>query len=61
MTFTRRYMFWLLVPPIMVMVPVGVLFLSQVVQLSLTETFSLAGILMVFYALGSALFYLAAR
>ena len=61
MTFTRRYMFWLLVPPIIVMVPVGVLFLSQVVQLSLTETFSLAAILVGFYALGSGLFYAAAR
>ncbi|HVS31669.1 MAG TPA: methyl-accepting chemotaxis protein [Thermoanaerobaculia bacterium] len=61
MTFTRRYMFWLLVPPIIVMVPVGVFFLSQVVQLSLTATFSLAALLVGFYALGSGSFYIAAR
>ena len=54
-------MFWLLVPPVFVMVPMGVLFLSQVVQLSVSSTAYLALIVLVAYGLGAAVFYAAAK
>jgi methyl-accepting chemotaxis protein len=61
MTFTRRYMFWLLVPPIFVMVPMGALFLSQVVQLSAFESSYLVALVLAFYGVGATVYYFASR
>ncbi len=56
MSFTRRYLFWLLLPPLALSIPPALLFLSQVVQLSWTGAFGLAGLLAVSYAIGSVVF-----
>lgn len=61
MSFTRRYLTWLIVPPVLISVPAALLFLSQVVQLSFTNTLWLLVLLAVNYAIGCALFIHALR
>ena len=61
MSFTRRYLFWLLVPPIAISVPPALLFLSQVVQLSARGLAGLFALLALTYAIGSLLFTLGVR
>src|SRR5690349_17390094 len=56
MSFTRRYLQWLLVPPLAISLPPALLFLSQVVQLSVAREIWLAVMLMVNYAIGCVLF-----
>lgn len=52
MSFTKRYLLWLLVPPLFISIPPALLFLSQVVQLSAAQAGGLAALLLVTYALG---------
>jgi len=56
MSFTRRYLQWLLIPPVLISLPPALLFLSQVVQLSFAGTIWLALMLTVNYAIGCLLF-----
>lgn len=56
MSFTRRYLSWLLVPPLIISVPPALLFLTQVVQLSWSTGMVLLGMLALTYAGGCALF-----
>jgi methyl-accepting chemotaxis protein len=58
MTFTRRYLTWLLLPPLVISLPPALLFLSQVVQLSSTSTLLLAALLAATYVGGCVLFTL---
>ncbi|HWW61157.1 MAG TPA: methyl-accepting chemotaxis protein, partial [Thermoanaerobaculia bacterium] len=56
MAFARKYLLWLLVPPAIVTVIPAFVFLSQVVQMSLTTAFEIIGVLVVFYAVGTVIF-----
>jgi methyl-accepting chemotaxis protein len=61
MSFTRRYLTWLLVPPLFISLPPALLFLSQVIQLTSGRTFALVGLLALTYVLGCVLFTLGVR
>jgi methyl-accepting chemotaxis protein len=61
MTFTRKYLFWLLVPPIALSIPPALLFLSQVVQLTWRGAAGLTLMLAVMYGIGCVLFTLGVR
>jgi methyl-accepting chemotaxis protein len=61
MSFTRRYLFWLLVPPAAISVPPALLFLSQVVQLSFSQSLILILLLAATYAIGCAAFVVGVR
>jgi len=61
MSFTKRYLLWLLVPPLFLSIPPALLFLSQVVQLSLAQAAGLAALLAVTYALGWVTFTMSVR
>lgn len=61
MSFTRRYLLWLLIPPVFISIPPALLFLSQVVQLTATSALGLAGLLAVTYAGGCLIFTTAVR
>src|SRR5215203_3460780 len=56
MSFTRRYLLWLLIPPIFISIPPALLFLSQVVQLTTGGALGLTLLLVVTYAGGCVLF-----
>src|SRR5687767_7289158 len=58
MSFTRKYLLWLLVPPIAISIPPALLFLSQVVQLTVGRALALAAMLAVMYGLGCVIFAL---
>jgi methyl-accepting chemotaxis protein len=58
MSFTRKYLLWLLAPPIVISIPPALLFLSQVVQLTLGSALALAAMLAVMYGLGCVIFAL---
>jgi methyl-accepting chemotaxis protein len=57
MSFTRRYLVWLLGPPALVTGPLAFLFLSQVLQFSTTTTVRLILLVAVFLGGGAALLY----
>jgi methyl-accepting chemotaxis protein len=59
MSFTRRYLTWLLLPPLGVSIPPALLFLSQVVQLSWGRALALALMLALMYGGGCVLFAMA--
>jgi methyl-accepting chemotaxis protein len=61
MSFTRRYLFWLLLPPLALSIPPALLFLSQVVQLSLTRALGLVALLGATYAFGCVVFIAGVR
>jgi methyl-accepting chemotaxis protein len=61
MSFTRRYLQWLLIPPIFISIPPALLFLSQVVQLTSTSAIGLALLLAVMYGGGCVVFTLGVR
>jgi methyl-accepting chemotaxis protein len=61
MSFTRRYLTWLLLPPLAISIPPALLFLSQVIQLSLGRAVALLGVLALTYAAGCVFFTLAVR
>lgn len=61
MSFTRRYLFWLLLPPLGLSIPPALLFLSQVVQLTMTQTLALIALLVATYAGGAVVFTFAVR
>jgi methyl-accepting chemotaxis protein len=61
MSFTRRYLQWLLVPPIFISIPPALLFLSQVVQLTEGSAVGLALLLVVTYIGGCVSFTLGVR
>ena len=61
MTFTRRYLAWLLLPPLLISIPPALLFLSQVVQLSAGNNVALAGLLIAAYAIGCVIFTISVR
>jgi methyl-accepting chemotaxis protein len=52
MSFTRRYLAWLLAPPLVVSVIPALLFLAQTIQLSPGKLVALFGLLVVMYGLG---------
>jgi methyl-accepting chemotaxis protein len=54
--FTRRYLAWLLLPPLVVSVVPALLFLAQTVQLSTASIVMLFGLLVVMYGGGCVLF-----
>jgi methyl-accepting chemotaxis protein len=56
-TFTRRYLLWLLAPPAFVTLPLSFLFLLQVLRLSLMNAALLLGGGAVFYLLALAAYY----
>lgn len=56
MTFTRRYLAWLLVPPAVVSVVPALLFLAQTIQLPVTRLLALFGLLTLVYAGGCVTF-----
>ena len=56
MPFTRRYLLWLLLPPLVVSVVPALLFLAQTIQLSPTRLLTLIGLLVVTYGVGCVLF-----
>ncbi|HEX6096600.1 MAG TPA: methyl-accepting chemotaxis protein [Thermoanaerobaculia bacterium] len=56
MSFTRKYLLWLLLPPLVVSIVPALLFLAQTIQLSPTRALVLAGLLTVTYGGGCALF-----
>jgi methyl-accepting chemotaxis protein len=56
MTFTRRYLAWLLIPPVLISVPAALLFLSQVLQLSTREVTWLSVMVAANYLIGCAMF-----
>jgi methyl-accepting chemotaxis protein len=61
MSFTRRYLAWLLLPPLLISIPPALLFLSQVVQLTWSSGIGLAVMLAVTYAIGCVVFSFAVR
>src|SRR5688572_300554 len=61
MSFTRRYLLWLLLPPLVISLPPALLFLTQVVQLTRATGLALGAMLLVTYALGCLLFTLGVR
>ena len=61
MSFTRRYLAWLLLPPLIISIPPALLFLSQVVQLTLMRGLGLAAMLAFTYAIGCLVFTIAVR
>ncbi|HYC61916.1 MAG TPA: methyl-accepting chemotaxis protein [Thermoanaerobaculia bacterium] len=61
MSFTRKYLQWLVVPPIFISIPPALLFLSQVVQLTTTSATGLVVLLAVTYAIGCVVFTLGVR
>src|ERR1051325_9629863 len=61
MSFTRRYLAWLLVPPLVISIPPALLFLSQVVQLTWVSGLGLAAMLALMYAIGCLVFTLGIR
>lgn len=58
MSFTRRYLLWLLVPPAVVSVPPALLFITQVVQLGISRGLLMVVLLALMYAGGCVLFSL---
>lgn len=56
MSFSRKYLLWLLVPPLVVSVVPALLFLAQTIQLSPTRVLTLVGLLVVTYGGGCLLF-----
>src|SRR5687768_12658699 len=58
MSFTRRYLAWLLVPPLIISIPPALLFLTQVVQLGAGRSYGLMALLAAMYAIGCAIFTL---
>ncbi len=61
MSFTRKYLLWLLAPPLLISVMPALLFLSQVIQLSAARATGLTALLVVMYALGSVMFSLGVK
>jgi hypothetical protein len=61
MSFTRRYLQWLLIPPVFISIPPALLFLSQVVQLTAGSAVGLTLLLVVTYAIGCVTFTLGVR
>src|SRR5215213_7014469 len=56
MSFTRKYLLWLLLPPLVVSVVPALLFLAQTIQLSPGRVLTLVGLLVVTYGGGCVLF-----
>jgi methyl-accepting chemotaxis protein len=61
MSFTRKYLFWLLAPPAVVSVGPSLLFVLQTVPLSTGRMLGLLGMLVATYALGCVTFALGTR
>jgi methyl-accepting chemotaxis protein len=61
MSFTRKYLTWLLVPPLVISIPPALLFLTQVVQLTVGRGLGLLALLAVTYTAGCVVFSLAVR
>ena len=61
MSFTRKYLFWLLVPPALVSVLPALLFVSQVVQMSWGRAAGMLGLLVAMYAGGCVIFSMVVR
>jgi methyl-accepting chemotaxis protein len=61
MSFTKRYLTWLLVPPLFISLPPALLFVFQVIQLSTSHLLGLAALLAVTYVLGWITFTVSVR
>ena len=55
MSFSRKYIIWLLVPPAVVIGPLSYVFLSQVVRMSLGAAEAIVGLFIVFFAANAAI------
>jgi len=56
-TLKSRYFTRVLIPPALLFLPLSCLFLTQVIQLSPSRVWLLIGLIVIFYAIGNALFY----
>src|SRR6185295_17828664 len=54
LSFSRKYIIWLLVPPAVVIGPLSYVFLSQVVRMSLGAAEAIVGLFALFFFLGGA-------
>jgi len=61
MSFTKKYLLWLLAPPLVISVLPALLFLSQVVQFSMARALGLTALLAVTYAIGCVVFTLGVK
>ncbi len=61
MSFTSKYLAWLLVPPLVISIPPALLFISQVVQMSWARALGMLGLLALMYGLGCILFVMGVR
>lgn len=61
MSFTRRYLVWLLGPPAVVTGPLAFLFLWQVLPFSATTVGRLIGLVAIFFGVGSLVLFIALR
>ena len=61
MSFTRKYLLWLLAPPIVISVLPSLLFLSQVVQFSTSRALGLFAFLALTYVIGCVIFTIGVR
>ncbi|HEY0139944.1 MAG TPA: HAMP domain-containing methyl-accepting chemotaxis protein [Thermoanaerobaculia bacterium] len=61
MSFTNKYLLWLLVPPALISIPPALLFLMQVEQFSTSRALALLGLLVVTYLGGCVTFALSMR
>ena len=56
MGFSKKYLKWLLLPPALITLPLAALFLSQVIQLSLSGWLIVAGLMIGIYGASSLVF-----
>ena len=57
MSFSRKYITWLLLPPAIVLGPLAFLFLTQTVRMSLATAGSILGLFALFFVAGSAVLW----
>jgi methyl-accepting chemotaxis protein len=57
-SFSRKYILWLLLPPAVVIGPLSYVFLSQVVQMSLTAAASIVALFAVFFAVNAVVIWM---
>ena len=58
LSFSRKYVIWLLVPPAVVIGPLSYVFLSQVVRMSLGAAEAIIGLFTVFFAINAAILWI---
>jgi len=58
LSFSRKYVIWLLVPPAVVIGPLSYIFLSQVVRMSLGAAEAIVGLFTIFFAVNAAIIWI---